>query len=86
MSSGITLILSSLTGLGRGQLLYLHLSGLMPASQCLHWHGDKDYALPPARLTGLGHLLVEGSGEGIANCVACMSNQSGLEWVNISNI
>ena len=46
MSSGITLILSSLTGLGRGQLLHLHLSGLMPASDfSLHVHGATDHTI-----------------------------------------
>ena len=83
MSDGLTPILPSLPCLCRGQLLHLCNSLLVPAPQSLPWHGDKDHPLPPAGLTSLSHLPVVGSVQGSASLGGCLSDQLGLEGVDL---
>ena len=55
----------------------------MPAPQSLPWHGDKDHPLPPAGLTSLSHLPVVGSFQGSVSLGGCLSDQLGLEGVDL---
>ena len=86
MSDSLTPILPSLPCLGRGQLLHLSNSLLVPAPQGLPWHRDKDHPLPPAGLTSLSHLPVVGSVQGSASLGGCLSDQLGLEGVDDSHV
>ena len=62
------LLLSSLSGEGSCQLLYLLDSSLMPASQSLHWQRKKHNTLPLAGSPNPtpGHIPVIGIGQGMA--------------------
>jgi hypothetical protein len=86
VSGSFTLLLPSLPGLGRGQLLHLGHSLCMPAPKSLPMHGDKHYPLPPPCLASLSHLPTIGRLQGMASFGGDVPDQLSLKRVNDSHV